>query len=298
MSKLKKLAKKAGGAAKVAINPVMAGTTALTGLSMKDQLAIGASVGGTMSAVKGMQGVKAAETGGQYVDTGLGSGYTMPIGRQGNKGAGLGLMNWAPSVVGLAGDIYSARTMAKGQEAANEASLASAREQMQFQERMSSTAHQREVEDLKAAGLNPVLSSNSGASSPVGESVTFENQAPNYRGTISSAFEARKTAADVNESVSRAMVNKAQLYVMASQQEQNQASADNLREEKAVNKVNAKLGDIRARQLEVATKWLEDHKGTLTIDKYLEYAKDLIHSAAEAVNTAFEIKSGGKNVRY
>ena len=67
---------------------------------------------------------------------------------------------------GLIGGLLSK----SGGEARNAASIQQAREQMQFQERMSNTAHQREVKDLYAAGLNPILSGTggSGASSPSG----------------------------------------------------------------------------------------------------------------------------------
>jgi hypothetical protein len=72
--------------------------------------------------------------------------------------------------------LIAAAASAYGAHQANKAAEEAANRQMDFQERMSETSFQRQVEDLKAAGINPMLVSKlGGASTPSGAMPTFIN---------------------------------------------------------------------------------------------------------------------------
>lgn len=110
--------------------------------------------------------------------------------------------------------------------------MKSASNQRKFQERMSNTAHRREMTDLEKAGLNPLLTGKYGGSStPSGTQFTPENP---LKGAVETALATKRNKLELgqiyqNTMTASALENKAQADAgLAAQRELSEAETTKL----------------------------------------------------------------------
>lgn len=181
-------------------------------------------------------------------------------------------------VLGTIGSIATGLLGQKGANDRNEQQIALSREQMAWQERMSNTAHQREVADLNAAGLNPILSARGGAStgSPVGIP-----QLENAMGTgIASAQQAKLIAAQVAQAESAAELNQASAMKARAEawQTSNYAGPEAEARTSSARSV-VDLNERRGNEINAAIRFIDEQIKT-------EGTKRVLHMSDAALNDA------------
>lgn len=133
-------------------------------------------------------------------------------------------------IFGGLGALGGAMINSSSQKDANVINQEMAREQMAFQERMSNSAFQRGTDDMRKAGINPVMAySQGGASAPPGAQARVESEmaGEGLKNAASSAMEIMAIKKGLEETDSRIELNKASEQAKHTEAELNKNSAKN-----------------------------------------------------------------------
>ena len=212
----------------------------------------------------------------------------MAVKTEGDKGSDMGwgaLIGAAAGIGGgLLGNYLNSREM---------------RKQREWMEHMSNTAHQREVQDLRNAGLNPILSATggNGASTPQGQLIPMED--PVEKG-INSALAIRQQESTIG-------LQDAQAAQASSQSQLNTASAKQAEEQSKLlqisqDKVRKEMSEIdaRIRNLDAGSqKSLADAKfGSGELGTTARLGKTALDSAVEELPKSYNYLKGSFKSLY